>query len=172
MRSLAGSPYSRQASRHVVETKKSKRILTSRFGTASAMSSGFSCDSRNQRCCPLDVRHSVCPKIEPFQLLDDVKFDLCETRSNHSQRISRGVGNIDNSSGNIGTTVIDPNCHGLSAGDVRHAQFCAERQRRMSGCQILRIELFAARSLCSVGGAGTISIVWDRLARGEKVATS
>jgi hypothetical protein len=89
-------------------------------------------------------------KNRPLQLLDDVKFDLCETRSNHSQRISRGVGDIDNSSGNVRTTVVDPNCHGPSTGDVRHAQPCPERQRRMSGGQIVRIELFAARGLCSL----------------------
>jgi hypothetical protein len=84
------------------------------------------------------------------QLLDDVKFDLCNTRSNHSQRLGRGIGDIDNSSGNVRTAVIDPNCHRFSTGDVRHAQPCAEWQRRMSGGQIVRIEFFAARCLCTL----------------------
>jgi hypothetical protein len=45
-------------------------------------------------------------KNRPLRLLDGVEFDLCETRSNHSQRISRGVGDIDNSSGNVRIAVV------------------------------------------------------------------
>jgi len=83
-------------------------------------------------------------------LLDNVKFDFCNAGSNHSQRLSRRIRDIDNSSGNVRAAVIDPNCHGPSAGDIRHAQPCAEWQRGMSGGQIVRIELFAARGLCSL----------------------
>jgi hypothetical protein len=86
----------------------------------------------------------------PFELLDDVKFDLCETLSNHPQRISRRIGNIDNSSRNVRAAVIDPNCYGPSTGEIRYTQPRAEWQRRMSGGQIVRIELFAARGLCSL----------------------
>ena len=66
-------------------------------------------------------------------LLDDVKFDLCDPASNHPQRIGRGMRDIDDSSGNVRTAVIDPNCHGPAGRDVCHPQPGAKRQRRMSG---------------------------------------
>jgi len=48
--------------------------------------------------------------------LDDVKLDLGDAASNHSQRFGRGVGNVDNSSADIRTAIIDPDRHGLPAG--------------------------------------------------------
>ena len=83
------------------------------------------------------------------KLLDDVKFDLCNTPSNHSQRFGRSMRDVDNSSANERTAVIDPNCHGPPSSDVCHAQPGAEWQRTMSGGQFARIEPFAARGLCS-----------------------
>src|SRR5882672_5423889 len=67
----------------------------------------------------------------------------------HSQRFGRGIRDVDNSSGNERTAVIDPNCHGPPSSDVCHAQPGAEWQRTMSGCQFARIEPFAARCVCS-----------------------
>jgi hypothetical protein len=89
------------------------------------------------------------PREVGFQLLNDVKFDLGNTPANHSQRFGRSIGDVDNSSGNERTAVIDPNCHGPPGGDVCYAQAGAERQRAMSGGQFLRVELFAARGLRS-----------------------
>jgi hypothetical protein len=76
------------------------------------------------------------------------RHQVCNARSNHSQRLGRRIRDVDNSSGNVRTAVIDPNCHGPSTGDVGHAQSCSEWQRWMRGGQIVRIELFAARGLC------------------------
>src|SRR5712671_7764974 len=81
--------------------------------------------------------------------MDDVKFDLCNTPSDHSQRFGRRMRDVDNSSGNERTAVIDPNCHGPPSSDVCHAQPGAEWQCTMSGGQFVRIEPFAARGLCS-----------------------
>jgi hypothetical protein len=80
--------------------------------------------------------------------MDDVEFDVGNTLVDYSERARRGIGDIDNASGDVRTAVIDPDCHGPPGRDVCHAQFCAERQRRMSGGQIVGVELFAARGLC------------------------
>src|SRR5713101_8257593 len=56
---------------------------------------------------------------------------------------------VDNSSANERTAVIDPNCHGPPSSDVCHTQPGAEWQCTMSGGQFVRIEPFAARGLCS-----------------------
>src|SRR6266513_4722146 len=56
---------------------------------------------------------------------------------------------VDNSSWNERTAVIDPNCHGPPGSHVCHAQPGAEWQRTMSGGQFMRIESFATRGLCS-----------------------
>jgi hypothetical protein len=84
------------------------------------------------------------------QLLDDVKFDLCKSASNHPQRLSRRIRDVDNASGNERTAVIDPNRDGAPSSDVCHAQPGAERQRAMSGGQFVGIELFTVRGLCSL----------------------
>src|SRR5258706_15125346 len=63
------------------------------------------------------------------KLLDDVKFDLCNTPSNQSQRFGRSMRDVDNSSANERTAVIDPNCHGPPSSDVCHAQPGAEAGR-------------------------------------------
>jgi hypothetical protein len=84
-----------------------------------------------------------------YQLLDDVKFDLCKSASNHPQRLSRRIRDVDNASGNERTAVIDPNRHGPPCSDVCHAQPGAEWQRAMSRGQFVRIELFTVRGLCS-----------------------
>jgi hypothetical protein len=83
------------------------------------------------------------------RLLDDVKLDLCDTASNHSQRFGRSVGNVNNPSADVRTAVIDANRHGLPTGDVRYAQPGAEWQRGMGGRQFVRIELLTGRGLCS-----------------------
>ena len=96
--------------------------------------------------------HSRDPLAHPgYLLLHDVQLDLCDASSNYSQRISRRIGDIDNASGNVRTAVVDPNRHRPPGCDVCHTQLCAERQRRMSGGQFVRIEFFAARGLCSLG---------------------
>ena len=76
-----------------------------------------------------------CDAAEQAQcrLLDDVKLDLCDTASNHSQRFGRSVGNVNNPSADVRTAVIDANRHGLPTGDVRYAQPGAEWQRGMGG---------------------------------------
>ena len=84
------------------------------------------------------------------QLLDHVKFDLCKSASNHSQRLSRRIRDVDNASGNERTAVIDPNGDGPPSSDVCHAQPGAERQRAMSGGQFVGIEPFTVRGLCSL----------------------
>jgi hypothetical protein len=38
--------------------------------------------------------------------LDDVKFDLCDTASNHSQRFGRSVGNVNNPAADVRTAVM------------------------------------------------------------------
>src|SRR5674476_281548 len=58
---------------------------------------------------------------------------------------------VDNSSGNERTAVIDPNCHGPPSSDVCHAQPGAEWQRTMSGGQFVRIEPFAAHRTLPFG---------------------
>src|SRR5437763_16184402 len=83
------------------------------------------------------------------QLLDDVKFDLCDTASDHSQRFGRGVGNVNNASGDVRAAVINADRHGPPTCDVRYAQPGAEWQRRMRGRQFVRIERLAGCSLCS-----------------------
>ena len=86
-----------------------------------------------------------------YPLLHDVEFDLGNTLPHHSQRVGRGIGDVDNAPPNIGTAVIDPHRHRLAARDVCHAQLGAEGQRRMGGGHIERVELFAARGLRSLG---------------------
>ncbi len=81
--------------------------------------------------------------------MDDVKFDLCDTASNHSQRFGRGVRDVNNSSGNVRTAVIDANCHRPPTRDVCYAQPSAKWQRRMGSGQFVHIELLAGRGLCS-----------------------
>src|SRR5258707_15557724 len=104
--------------------------------------------------CEATIHYSssvpYCINLVRWRLLDDVKFDLCNTPSNHSQRLGRRIRNVDISSCNERTAVIDPNRHGPSGSDVCHAQPGAEWQRTMSGSQFLRIELLAARRLCSL----------------------
>ena len=84
------------------------------------------------------------------ELLDDVKPDICNAPSHHSQRFRRGVRDVDNSSANVWTAIIDPDRHRLPGGNVCHAHPCAKRQRRVSGGQFVRIEFFAARGLCAL----------------------
>ena len=67
------------------------------------------------------------------QLWDDVKLDLCDAASNHSQRFGRSVGKVDNASADVRTAVIDADRHGLPTGDVGYAQPGAEWQRGMGG---------------------------------------
>ena len=81
-------------------------------------------------------------------LLDDVKPDICNAPSHHSQRFRRGIGDVDNSSANVRTAIVDPDRHRPPGSNVCHAHPRAERQRRVSGGQFVRIELFAARGLC------------------------
>ena len=65
MRSLAGSPYSRQASRYVVENQETQAHLPSHFGTASAMSPRVSCDSLISAAARSMRRFRMqCPKID------------------------------------------------------------------------------------------------------------
>ena len=89
------------------------------------------------------------PRAHP--LLHDVEFDLGNTLPHHSQRVGRGIGDVDDTALNIGTAVVDPHRHRAAAGDVRHAQLGAERQRRMGGGHFERVELLAARRLRSLG---------------------
>lgn len=44
-------------------------------------------------------------------LLDDVKFDLCDTVSNHSQFFGRSIGNIDDPTADKRAAVIDADRH-------------------------------------------------------------
>src|SRR5258708_3003717 len=81
--------------------------------------------------------------------MDDVKFALCYTASNHSQRFGRSVRDVNNSTGDVRTAVIDPNRHRPPTSDVCYAQPSAKWQRRMGSCQFVRIELLAVCGLCS-----------------------
>jgi len=90
------------------------------------------------------------PTYPGDELLHDLHSDLCESRSNHSQPIGRGIGDVDIPSGDERTAIIDPDCYGPPGRNVRQAQFCAEWQCRMRGSQIVRIKLFAARGLGSL----------------------
>ena len=85
------------------------------------------------------------------QLLHDVKFDLGDPAVHHSQRIGRGIGDVDHTSVDVRTAVVDPNRHRAPGGDIGHLQLCAEWQRWMRGRQFVGIELFAARGLGPLG---------------------
>ena len=84
------------------------------------------------------------------QLLNNVKFNLRYAPIDNSQHFGGGTRNVDNTAGNERTTVIDPNRHGLPRGDVCDAHPRAEWQCTVRGGQFARIELFAARGLCSL----------------------
>src|SRR5664279_1049934 len=84
------------------------------------------------------------------QLLHDVELDVGDALSNHSQRLRRGIGNVDHASGNVRSAVIDPDRHRAAGRDIRHPQPRAERQGRMRGGQLVCVEFFAARGACSL----------------------
>ena len=78
-------------------------------------------------------------------LRNDFEFDLRDTRSGHSKRFCGYIGNVDDSSGNEWTTIIDPNSHGPPISHVRNSHLCAEWQRAMSSGQSVPINLFTGR---------------------------
>jgi hypothetical protein len=55
------------------------------------------------------------PAYLSYELVHDLHSDLCESSSNHSQRIGRGIGDVDISSGDERTAIIDPDCYGMVA---------------------------------------------------------
>src|ERR1700688_1837736 len=83
------------------------------------------------------------------QLLHDVELDVGDTLSDHSERLRRGIGNVDDASGNVGSAVVDPYRHRLAGRDIGHAQPRAEREGRMRSGQFMGIEFFAARGFCA-----------------------
>ena len=78
-------------------------------------------------------------------LFHDVQLDLCDTSSGNSKRLRSGRRDVDDASRDERTAVIDPNGHRLPGGDVGDAHLGTERQCAVSGGQLLRIEVFAAR---------------------------
>ena len=112
-------------------------------GTGKFLVSGPQCEAWGEKNCPSISKtgRGECVEVDflssrpcrSCRLLDDVKFDLCDTASNHSQRFGRSVGNVNNPSADERTAVIDANRHGLPTGDVRYAQPGAEWQRGMGG---------------------------------------
>src|ERR1700687_2852262 len=55
-------------------------------------------DAASQRCC--------------HPLLHDIKLDVRDTLADHSQRLGRGIGDVDNAPGNVRTAIVDPDRHG------------------------------------------------------------
>jgi hypothetical protein len=99
---------------------------------------------------PEFIIHARHDSLGPPSLLNDVEFDLCDPTLNHPERVGRRMRDIDNPSRNVRTAVIDPNDHGPPGPDVCHPQPGTKRQRRMSGSQIVRVELFATRGLLAL----------------------
>ena len=81
----------------------------------------------------------------PIPLLHHVELHLRQPAIDHAQRIGGGMGDVDNSSGNVGAAVVDPNRHRMPVADIGDAQPRAERQGRMRGRQLRRVEFLAAR---------------------------
>jgi len=65
----------------------------------------------------------------------------------HAELFRGRIGDVDDASGHIGTTIIDAHRHRLASRDIGHAQLCAERQRRMRGRQFAAVEGLAIRGL-------------------------
>ena len=150
MKLLQGGNGARRGSERMVREKIDVALEASTSLTAGAWGEK-NCPSISKtgrgECVEVDLPSSR--PCRSCRLLDDVKFDLCDTAYNHSQRFGRGVGNVDNSSADIRTAIIDPDRHGLPAGDVRYPQPGAEWQRGMGGRQFVRIEFLAGRGLGS-----------------------
>jgi hypothetical protein len=80
-------------------------------------------------------------------LVNDVEFDLRNTLLHNSEPFGGRIRDVDDSSGNERTTVINPNCHGPPIGDVRNTHSRAEWHRTVSGGQFVPIKLFPTRGL-------------------------
>ncbi len=79
--------------------------------------------------------------------MNDVKFDLGDAALNYPQRFGRGIGDINNTSRNERTSIVDPNHDRAPIDEIGHAQSRAKRQRRVRSSQFVRIVFFAARRL-------------------------
>jgi hypothetical protein len=99
-----------------------------------------------------------------LNLMNDVKFNLRNTSIDNSQSFCRRIRDVDNASGNVWTAVIDANCDRSPGRDICHAQPGTEWQRRVSGSQLIRIELFAVRCLLSirVEAGDSVRCCWRR----------
>jgi len=82
--------------------------------------------------------------------MNNVKFNLRDTLFDNAYPFGSSNGDINRSSSDERTAVIDPNCHGTSISDVCHAQPGTKWQVGVSSSQFARIELFAIRGLLSL----------------------
>src|SRR4051794_2074591 len=78
-------------------------------------------------------------------LFHHVQLDLRDTSSGNSKRLGSGRRDVDDTSRDERTAVIDPNGHRSPGGDVGDTHLGTERQSAVSGGHLLRIEFFAAR---------------------------
>src|SRR5580704_12943330 len=83
---------------------------------------------------------------------EDVYANLRDARPDHLNHKRGGVGKIDDSPGDEGTTVDDTNGHRFSVGEIRDAHESSEGKRAVRGGQFLHVVNLAIR-----GGA---SVIW------------
>ena len=81
------------------------------------------------------------------RLVNNVKFNFRDTLIDDAYSFRSCIRDIDSSSSNERTAVIDPNGHGTSISDVCYAQPGAEGQAGVRSRQFARIKFFATRGL-------------------------